>query len=146
MKIGELSRATGTNVETIRYYERIAILPQAARTGGNYRNYREEDVERLRFIRHARGLGFDLPTVRSLLGLADEPNRNCSEVDQIASGHLLAVKSKIIQLEKLQAELDHMIAQCRGGRVSDCKIMQALGDHSHCSPGHEAEFPMASTG
>ena len=128
MKIGELSKATGSNAETIRYYERIGLLPKPGRTGGNYRDYGSADQERLNFIRHARGLGFDIADIRSLLDLGEHPERDCAEADRIASGHLEAVEQKVAQLERLRGELKRMITQCRGGRVSDCRIMQALGD------------------
>ncbi|MXO76185.1 MerR family transcriptional regulator [Altererythrobacter aerius] len=136
MKIGELSRATGTNVETIRYYERIGLLPEPERTGGNYRDYVPAHVERLSFIRHARGLGFDIADIRSLLNLGEEPDQDCGEADRIASGHLAAVERKIVQLEQLRSELGRMIAQCRGGQIADCRIMQALGDHGMCEGEH----------
>jgi Cu(I)-responsive transcriptional regulator len=130
MKIGELSRATGTNAETIRYYERIGLLPKPGRTGGNYRDYGQSDQERLNFIRHARSLGFDIADIRSLLDLGEHPERDCTEADRIASGHLEAVEQKIAQLERLRGELKRMVAQCRGGQVSDCRILQALGDRT----------------
>lgn len=136
MKIGELSRTTGTNVETIRYYERIGLLPKPERTGGNYRDYSPADLDRLNFIRHARGLGFDIADIRSLLDLAEQPDRDCNEADRIASGHFAAVERKIAQLEQLRQELGRMIAQCRGGQIADCRIMQALGDHDSCKSDH----------
>lgn len=128
MKIGELSKATGTNAETIRYYERIGLLPKPGRTGGNYRDYGPADHERLTFIRHARSLGFDIADIRSLLDLGEDPERDCAEADRIASGHLEAVEQKVAQLERLRGELKRMIEQCQGGQLSDCRIMQALGD------------------
>ena len=136
MKIGDLSRATDTKVETIRYYERIGLLPKPERTGGNYRDYIPVHVERLRFIRHARGLGFEIADIRSLLTLAEDPGQDCGEADLIASGHLAAVDRKISQLELLRSELTRMIVQCRGGQISDCRIMQALGDHNLCEADH----------
>jgi len=126
MKIGELARLTGTSSETIRYYERIGLLRRPERTGSNYRDYGRADVERLAFIRQARNLGFDLTDVRSLLGLADEPERDCAEVDRITSAHLRAVEKKIDQLTRLHTELSRMVTQCRGGTVSDCRILGAL--------------------
>lgn len=136
LKIGQLSAATGTNVETIRYYERIGLLPAPDRTSGNYREYAPEHVDRLNFIRHARGLGFDIQSIRSLLDLAQDPNRDCGEADRIASGHLLAVERKIAQLQQLQQELQRMISQCRGGSVSNCRILQVLSDHDLCAAEH----------
>lgn len=138
MKIGELARVTGTKAETIRYYESIGLLPKPDRTGSNYRDYGPGDLDRLNFIRHARGLGFEIADVRSLLDLADQPDRDCSEADRIASGHLAAVERKIVQLDQLRRELERMIGQCRGGQIADCRIMQSLGDHGLCEGDHRA--------
>ncbi len=85
MKIGELARSSGVNSETIRYYEKIGLLPRALRTDSNYRDYGPHDVERLAFIRHARGLGFELADIRSLIDLAEQPDRDCGEVDAIVA-------------------------------------------------------------
>lgn len=136
MKIGELARATGTNRETIRYYERIGLLPRPGRTDSNYRDYSPEDADRLAFIRHSRGLGFELAAIRSLIDLADQPERDCAEADAIASRHLEAVEAKLAQLERLRGELGRMIRQCRGGQVASCRIIEVLGEHSHCGPDH----------
>lgn len=126
MKIGELARATGVKAETVRFYERIGLLPAPDRTGSNYRDYGPDDRERLTFIRHARRLGFEIADVRSLLGLAGQPQMECSEVDRIATGHLEAVEQKIALLERLRSELRRMVSQCRGGHISDCRIMHSL--------------------
>ena len=136
LKIGDLAKATGTKVETVRYYESIGLLPAAERTSANYRNYTAAHVDRLRFIRHARGLGFAIADIRSLLDLADEPGRDCSEVDRIASGHLQAVEAKIAQLGLLRDELSRMLGQCRGGQVESCRIMEVLADHRQCGNEH----------
>lgn len=136
MKIGELARATGTNAETIRYYEAIGLLPKPDRTSGSYRDYLPQHAERLNFIRHARGLGFDIADIRSLLDLGDHPERDCGEADRMASEHLAAVERKIEQLEQLRSELVRMIGQCRGGQIADCRIMQSLGDHGLCKTDH----------
>lgn len=136
MKIGELARATGANAETIRYYEKIGLLPRPGRTDSNYRDYSPKDVERLAFIRHARGLGFEIADIRSLIDLAEQPDRDCAEADTIASRHLADVELKIGRLEKLRGELGQMVRSCRGGRVGSCRIIEALGDHSHCGPDH----------
>lgn len=128
MKIGELSRSTGTKVETVRYYERIGLLPRPGRTGANYRSYAPADIDRLKFIRHARGLGFDIPAIRSLLALSEQPERDCRDVDALATGHLAAVEAKIHRLEQLRQELARMLTRCRGGQVADCHILQSLAD------------------
>ena len=136
MKIGELARATGANSETIRYYEKIGLLPRPDRTRSNYRDYGLKDAERLAFIRHARGLGFEIADVRSLIDLAEQPDRNCAEADAIASRHLVAVEEKMAQLARLRDELGRMVHACRGGRVATCRIIEALGDHSQCGSDH----------
>lgn len=139
MKIGNLARATDTKAETIRFYEKIGLMPRPARTGGNYRDYVDEHLTRLNFIRHARGLGFDIAEVRSLLDLADHPERDCAEADRIATGHLAAVEAKIAQLEALRGELVRMVGECRGGRAANCHVLEVIADHSQCASEHVGE-------
>ncbi|MCU0883326.1 MAG: helix-turn-helix domain-containing protein [Beijerinckiaceae bacterium] len=138
LRIGDLARSTGTTVETIRYYERIGLLAKPDRTEGNYRAYGTLDLKRLNFIRHARGLGFEVAEIRSLLDLADHPDRDCGEADSIASGHLQAVEAKIEQLQLLQTELTRLVGACRGGRAADCRVLEVLGDHSLCEADHKS--------
>jgi Cu(I)-responsive transcriptional regulator len=125
--IGELSRATDTKVETVRYYERIGLLPKPARTEGNYRSYEPDHFSRLGFIRKARDLGFSLDQVRALLSLSDQKDRSCSDVDAIAVEHLAEVDAKIAALQRLRGELDALIHQCRLGKIRECRIIDALG-------------------
>ncbi|KGB52156.1 Transcriptional regulator, MerR family [Sphingopyxis sp. LC81] len=136
MKIGELSRATGTNIETIRYYERIGLLPAPGRTAANYRSYGDAHRARLAFVRHSRDLGFTIEEVRSLLDLSDNPTRECDEADRIATRHLEQVEEKIAQLSLLRDELARIIGRCRGGIAADCRVIEALSDHSHCENAH----------
>ena len=136
MKIGELSRATGTNIETIRYYERIGLLPEPDRTAANYRSYGDAHRARLAFVRHSRDLGFTIEEVRSLLDLSDDPSRDCGEADRIASAHLEQVEEKIAQLTLLRNELTRIVGRCRGGVAADCRVIEALGDHAHCESAH----------
>lgn len=136
MKIGELSRATGTNVETIRYYEKIRLLPEPARTDSGYRSYADAHRDRLRFIRHSRDLGFTIEEIRSLLDLSDHPDRDCTEADVIATRHLDQVERKIAQLETLRSELSRIVGRCRGGMAGDCRVIEALADHRHCASDH----------
>ena len=129
LTIGELAARAGVTPEAIRYYEREGVVPPAARGGaGRYRKYGEADLERLRFIRRARDLGFSLDEVRELLVLADgDPARPCAEVDRIARAHLAAVDAKLVQLTALRAELDRVIGDCAGGvPVAECRILGAL--------------------
>ncbi|MFC0101771.1 MerR family transcriptional regulator [Sphingopyxis terrae] len=136
MKIGELSRATGTNIETIRYYERIGLLPAPARTEANYRSYGDAHRARLRFVRHSRELGFTIDEIRSLLDLSDHPERDCADADRIASAHLEQVEAKIAQLSALRDELTRIVGRCRGGLAGDCRVIEALGDHGQCDGAH----------
>lgn len=124
--IGELARITDTRVETIRYYERIGLLPKPARTAGNYRAYSDRHMGRLSFIRRARSLGFPLDQVRQLLALADDEERSCAAVDALARQHLRDVEAKLADLSALRRELDRLIRQCRSGTIADCRIIEAL--------------------
>ena len=126
MKIGEIATATGVHVETIRYYEREGLVPPPARTAANYRSYGDEHRQRLIFIRRARDLGFSLVQVRELLDLADDRDRSCVAVDEIARKHRVQVRAKIAELTALRRELDNMIGQCRHGSISECRIIEAL--------------------
>lgn len=126
MKIGEIAAATGVGVETIRYYEREGLVPPPARTSSNYRSYGDAHLKRLTFIRRARDLGFSIAQVRELLGLADEEDRDCAAVDEIARKHHGEVVRKIAELTALGDELESIIGQCRHGRIAECRIIEAL--------------------
>ena len=127
MKIGELAKATGTKVETIRYYEQTGLLPEPGRTQGNYRSYGGEHLARLSFIRRARDLGFGIEQIRALLDLSDDRSRDCATVDRIATEHLREVDRKIADLTALRRELSAVITSCDGGTVAQCRIIEALG-------------------
>lgn len=126
LSIGDLARATGTKVETVRYYERTGLLPAPPRTGGNYRAYGQQHLGRLSFIRRARDLGFSLEQVKALLDLADQRDRSCVAVDVIAREHLAEVERKLADLSALQRELTALLGQCHHGTVADCRIIEAL--------------------
>lgn len=127
ISIGQLGKATGTAVETVRYYEKIGLLALPARTSGNYRSYGSVEVARLSFIRRARALGFGLQQIRNLLDLSDDRSRPCNEVDALARGQLAEVEQKIADLQSLRRELSGLIKQCRRGTIADCRILDALG-------------------
>ena len=131
--IGHLARITGTKVETVRYYERIGLLPAPARTAGNYRAYGPDHLNRPSFVRRARDLGFSIEQVRELLGLADDRDRSCEAVDAISREHLRQVERKIADLVALRRELDGLIGQCRRGTVAECRIIEALSPASVAS-------------
>ncbi len=131
MKIGDLATATSTKVETVRYYEKIGLLPKPARTSGNYRAYGNEHLARLSFIRRARDLGFTLEAVRELLALADDKDRPCKAVDGVARTHLAEVDRKIADLSALRMELGRLLDSCSHGTVAECKIIETLAPRSH---------------
>ncbi len=126
MAIGELSRRTGCNVETIRYYERIGLLPPPARTASRYRRYRVDDVRRLVFVRRARELGFALGEVRTLLTLALGGQAACAEARAVAATHRADVQAKIADLKAMERALTHAIRRCDAGEVRGCPLIEAL--------------------
>jgi Cu(I)-responsive transcriptional regulator len=126
LSIGQVGKATATKVETVRYYERIGLLPKPERTSGNYRSYESVHVQRLAFIRRARELGFSIEDVRELLDLAGHRENPCAEIDQIATRHLAMIEAKITTLKRLRGELRSTLAACAGGRIADCRVVQAL--------------------
>ncbi len=126
MKIGEVAAASGCHLETVRYYERIGLLPKPRRTDSGYRSYSDDDVRRLRFITRGRELGFSLEEIRSLLRLSDEPDLSCAEVDQIARHHLTEIEQRVVELKRMAKELTQTISTCRGGERAACTILDAL--------------------
>lgn len=126
LAIGVVSKRTGCNIETIRYYERIGLLPSPARSPSRYRLYGLHHLKRLTFIRRARALGFSLEEIRTLLRLADGPTRPCGEVRIVAAAHLDDVRTKIADLRAMERVLTATVAKCRDGRRSDCPVIEAL--------------------
>jgi len=136
MTIGKLGQAAGVKVPTIRYYEQIGLLPEAERSGGNQRLYSRKALDRLTFVRHARELGFTLDAIRDLLSLSDHPDQPCAAADAIAKAQLAEIEKRLARLASLKVELKRMVAQCAGGSIADCRVIEVLGDHSHCSTDH----------
>jgi MerR family mercuric resistance operon transcriptional regulator len=130
LSIGHLSRVTGVGVETIRYYERIGLMPPPPRTAGNYRSYGPAHHQRLSFIRRSRDLGFTVEQVRALLALADQVDHHCGQIDAIARDHLAEVERKIADLQAMQDELHDLLDHCGRSTVSDCRIVRALTANS----------------
>jgi MerR family mercuric resistance operon transcriptional regulator len=126
LTIGALSKYTGCNIETIRYYERIGLLPGPPRSAGGHRLYGEAHLKRLTFIRHARGLGFTLDDIRGLLGLVDGGAYTCAEVKVLTLDHLGEVRRKLADLRRLEKVLKDMAEECDGGAVPDCPVIDAL--------------------
>jgi MerR family mercuric resistance operon transcriptional regulator len=124
--IGSLSRDTGCNIETIRYYERIGLMPKPPRSKGGHRLYEKDHLKRLSFIRRSRDLGFTLEEVRGLLRMIDGHDYTCDEVKVLTLNHLQEVQQKIADLRRLERVLKTMAAECEGGNVPDCPIIDAL--------------------
>jgi MerR family mercuric resistance operon transcriptional regulator len=124
--IGELSRLTGVNIETIRYYEKIKMLRAPSRTERGRRVYGPAETRLLAFIRRGRELGFGLEDIRALLALGAPGKASCADAREIAAHHLDEIRSKIADLRKLERLLAKTIAQCSGTRVPDCPILDIL--------------------
>jgi len=126
MRIAEAAAASGCHLETIRYYERIGLVPAPARRSSGYRDYGDDDVARLSFIHRARGLGFSLEEIRGLLALARDSGQPCAEVDVLARRHLDDVRQRIADLERVADALEHTLDGCTRGTRGDCALLQTL--------------------
>lgn len=136
LAIGKLAVIASTKVQTIRYYEEIGLISPFTRTEGGHRIYGPGDVRRLKFIRHARELGFGIEEIRELLQLSDNPETSCTAAGTIARSHLEQVEIRITKLKALKKELMRMIGECGHGRVSHCRVIEVLSDHRHCATDH----------
>ena len=146
LSIGKLAQAAGVKVPTIRFYEQIGLLPDPDRTENDRRVYGGGAVRRLTFIKHARQLGFPVEAIRGLLDLADHPERPCEGANQLARDQLAQVEAKIRQLRSLRRELNRMVDAGCCGPASDCRVLEALSDHSLCEEGHGRPDPAAVFG
>ena len=129
LTIGALSAEAGVAIETIRYYERIGLMPKPPRSAGGHRLYSNEHRTRLVFIRHCRELGFSLKDVRDLLGLAGRQHVAC-RVKTITVNHIAQIRSKVKDLERLERVLRSMATQCRGDESTVCAVLDALADQN----------------
>jgi MerR family transcriptional regulator, mercuric resistance operon regulatory protein len=126
LTIGKLSELTGVNIETIRYYERIKILPAAPRAASGRRIYQPVDIRRLAFLRRARQLGFSLDDIRALLRLGGPEKASCRDVRRIAAHHLEDIRGKLSDLRRLERLLTNTVAQCTGTTAPDCPVLDIL--------------------
>lgn len=134
MKISKAATASGCHLETIRYYERIGLMPSPERIGSGYRSYEHTDVERLRFITRGRDLGFSLEEIRSLLRLAQDPDLSCGEVDQLARKHLGDIQARLADLQRMASELTRTIGACHGDERGTCTILETLRQPAAIAP------------
>ena len=136
LSIGELSARSGVKVPTIRYYETIGLIDVPTRTEGNQRRYSAGDLGRLRFIAHARAMGFPMASLRELLRLSRHRDAPCLDLDALVRGRLAEVDERIARLTALRGELAAMLDSHQHGTVADCRVVEVLSDHHECATEH----------
>jgi MerR family transcriptional regulator, mercuric resistance operon regulatory protein len=129
LTIAKLAEASGVHLETVRYYERIGLMPKPARTASNYRSYGEEHVKRLCFIRRAREIGFSIAGIKELLVLAEPGRASCAEVQSLTAAHLGEVRAKIADLHKLEIILSAALERCVVEPAPACPVLDMLASH-----------------
>jgi DNA-binding transcriptional MerR regulator len=134
--IGELATASGVKVPTIRYYEGIGLLAAPPRTEGNQRRYDTAALDRLRFIAHARAMGFPMASLKSMLRLANHREAPCADLDELVRDRLVEVDTRIARLMALRGELSAMLDSHHHGTVGQCRIVEVLSDHDQCAHEH----------
>lgn len=126
MNIGQASKASGVSAKIIRYYELIALLPEAARKDRGYRDYDTMDVHRLAFVKRARDLGFSIDRIRDLLDLWNDRVRGNADVRAVANAHVTELQAQAQKLEGMIGTLQHLVKSCRGENRAECPIMADL--------------------
>ncbi len=126
LKRSELSRRTGCNLETIRYYESVGLMPDPPRSPSGHRRYGAMHVERLSFIMRARELGFTMEEIRGLLSLVDRGSHTCADVEKMGRHHLEVVRAKIRDLQAIETLLSETILRCTGSSTPDCPLLDVL--------------------
>ena len=127
LKVGEVAKHAGVNLQTIHYYERRGLLPKPARTGSNYRAYPEDAVLRVRFVKRAQELGFTLREIKELLSLRAAPRARCADVRNRAEAKVQDIDAKVRTLRAMRKALTKLIGECSGkGPVTQCPILEAL--------------------
>ena len=134
MNIGEASKAAGVSAKMIRHYESVGLVPQARRTDSGYRQYIDGDIHTLRFIRHARDVGFSIPEIAELLGLWQNRRRPSRLVKELAKAHILELEQKTQELLAMKATLEHLVHCCHGDDRPDCPILESLASDSPVKP------------
>jgi len=126
MKIGEISDASGVSQRMIRHYEKIGLIPPAARRDSGYRDYDQRDLHSLRFIGRARDMGFPIEEIRTLLALWHDRDRSSAEVKKLALSRATELRERIAVLEDMRRTLEHLAASCHGDDRPDCPILDEL--------------------
>lgn len=130
MNIGEAASASGVSAKMIRHYESLGLLPLASRTSSGYRQYSEKDVDRLRFIRHSRDLGFSLDQIGNLLDLWQNRERSSREVKVMAQAHIAGLDNKLKELQEIRSVLEQLVLGCHGDDRPDCPIIESLASEA----------------
>ncbi len=126
IKIGELSQKTGVHIETIRYYERILLIPKPGRTEAGHRIYGDQHLKRLVFIRRCRALDFSLNEIRFLLQAVEEDNPSCADVEAFSEKHLKLIQAKIKDLRAMEKTMKSLLNECQGNRTPGCPLIEVL--------------------
>jgi MerR family transcriptional regulator, copper efflux regulator len=130
MNIGDAAKASGVSAKMIRHYEEVGLLAAPRRTGAGYRQYSDSEVHTLRFIRHARDLGFSIHTIGELVGLWQNRKRPSRQVKALAQAHILQLEQKAQEILAMKVTLEHLVHCCRGDDRPDCPILENLADES----------------
>ncbi|WP_296313357.1 Cu(I)-responsive transcriptional regulator [Pseudomonas sp.] len=128
LNIGETAKASGVSAKMIRHYEKVGLFPEALRTEASYRQYTQQEVSTLRFIRQSRDLGFSIDQIRELLGLWQDKRRPSRQVKALAQAHLQELDAKLQELTAMKATLAHLVNYCNGDDRPDCPIVESLAD------------------
>ncbi|MEO8757549.1 MAG: helix-turn-helix domain-containing protein [Devosia sp.] len=134
--IGELAAETGVKIPTIRYYEGIGLIEPPPRTDGNQRRYGETALERLKFIAHARAMGFPMVELKAMLRIAGHKDAPCADLDELVRGRLVEVNERIARLTALRGELSGMLESHHHGTIGECRVVEVLSDHGSCATEH----------
>lgn len=126
LTIGQLAKASGVTAKMIRYYESIALIPEAQRSEGNYRLYQDNDIHRLRFVQRARKLGFGIEQIRVLMALWQDQKRSSSEVKALALDHVAELKARIAEMQSMVSALEDLACKCQGDDRPECPILESL--------------------
>jgi Cu(I)-responsive transcriptional regulator len=128
MNIGEVAEATGLPAKTIRYYESAGLIAAPGRSNGNYRLYDDRHVQTLRFIQHARQLGFSIKEVAELVALWRDKGRASADVRRLAAAHLKEIDARITELRRMRQTLEGLVKRCHGDHRPDCPILAELAE------------------
>ena len=138
MNIGEAAKASSVSAKMIRYYEQIGLIPAADRTESGYRAYSQADIHRLRFIRRARDLGFQVAEITDLLGLWNDTSRHSADVKHLAEQHIADLEQRIEHMRQMADTLKSLISCCAGDERRECPILERLGED------HDAPVPVVA--